>query len=101
MKYRHSYCHRFEHENLCVYLNGKEVLTIKNIEKMANISIDIEDNQTDLATLVTNVQTAFTGLQNSTLSGLSQALADLETALNALAAFQISFTASVAPPPAA
>ena len=62
-----------------------------------NIIIDIEDNQSDLTTAVGNVKTAFTALQNSTLAGLSQALADLETAVNTLDAFQITFTASVPP----
>jgi hypothetical protein len=101
MKHRHHHHHPFENEDLYVYINGKFSLIIKNIEKMATVSIDIEDNQADLTTLVTNFQTAYTALQNSTLSGLSQALADLSTAEAALAAFQISFTASVPAPPAA
>lgn len=64
---------------------------------MATISIDVEDNSADLATLVTNFQTAYAALQASPLSGLTQALADLTTASDALAAFQITFTASVPP----
>lgn len=93
-----QYRHRInKHCDLCVYLNGKEVLTIKNSKKMAIISIDIEDNQTDLATAVANFQTAYDALQNSTLANLSTALTDLQTANTALAAFQITFTASVAP----
>ena len=64
---------------------------------MATISIDIEDNAGDLTTAVSNFQTAYDALQNSTLANLGTALADLQQAQTALAGFQISFTASVAP----
>lgn len=99
MKISHQYAprHHYERENLDVYINRKLILTIKNIQKMATISIDIEDNEADLQTLVANFQTAYAALQNATLSNLTQTLADLTTASDALAAFQISFTASVPP----
>lgn len=65
---------------------------------MAQISIDIEDNEADLTTAITNFQTAYDALQNSTLANLGTALADLTTAQAALSGFQITFTASVVNP---
>lgn len=100
MKYRYSHHHHDEHGNLYVYLNKKLTLIIKNFEKMSIIQIDVEDNAPDLATAVANFQTAYDALQASTLANLTTALADLQTANAALAAFQISFTASVVPPTA-
>ena len=99
MKFRHQY-HPHHHswrESLDVFINGKLKLTIKNIQKMATISIEIDDNEADLDTAVANFQTAYDALQASTLANLGQALADLQTAQTALAGFKISFTASVPP----
>ena len=62
------------------------------------ISIDIEDNDTDLQTAIGNFKTAYDALQNSTLANLSTALADLTAANDVLAGFKINFTASVVNP---
>lgn len=103
MKHRCHHVHHPKHyrENIDVYIKGKLVLTIRNIKHMAVIQIDIEDNEADLQTAITNFQTAYTALQNSTLSNLGTALADLQTANDALAGFQINFTASVVNTPPA
>lgn len=95
MKFRHTHQHHSRGTTLVVYIQGKKVLTIKNIKKMATISIDIEDNDADLQTAIANFKTAYDGLQSSTLAGLPDALAALTTANDALAGFKISFTASV------
>lgn len=99
MKHRFSHYHQYN-ADYCVLYKEQEILTIKNIQAMSTISIDVEDNQADLTTLVTNFQTAYTTLQASPLSGLSDALTALTTASDALAAFEITFTASVVPPSA-
>ena len=101
MKFRCTHNNHKHHESLDVYLNGKLSLTIKNIQKMATISIDIEDNAPALATALSNFKTAYDALQAAPLSGLGQALTDLTAANDALRAFQITFTASVPAPPAA
>ena len=67
---------------------------------MAVIQIDIEDNEVDLQTAISNFKTAYDALQASTLTNLGTALADLATANDALAGFKIAFTASVVPPTA-
>jgi hypothetical protein len=103
MKRSISHYHQYD-ADYCVCRKGQIIFTLKNIRAMATINIDVEDNGADLATLVTNFQTAYTALQAATLSGLSAALTDLDTAQAALAAFQITFTASVVdatPPPTA
>lgn len=99
MKHRVHHWHISNREPLYIYLNGKLILTLKNYKNMATLSIDIEDNAVDLTTLVADFQTAYTALKGATISNLAQALTDLDTAETALAAFQITFTASV--PPAA
>lgn len=97
MKQRCHHRNVWKYDFFEIYLKGRYVTTLKT-KDMAIISIDIEDNAAEFATLVTNFQHAFTALQNSTLTGLPAALADLETAEIALASFQISFTASVVQP---
>jgi hypothetical protein len=98
MKFRHHHSphhhrhHYFHRENLDVYINGKLVLIIKNIQKMATISIDIEDNQADLDTLKTQIADSVTALSTAIEAG--------NAALASLQSFQISFTASVVPPTA-
>lgn len=82
-----------------MWLNGKLVIYLTRHKDM-NIQIDVEDNAADLQTAVDAVNTAVTNLQNSTLSGLTDALTALNTAISTLGSFQISFTASVVPPPA-
>jgi hypothetical protein len=88
--------HNHKGKDVKIYLNGKLKLHLKNY-KMATISIDIEDNQTDLDTAITNFKTAYDALQNSTLANLSGALSDLQKSNDALAGFQINFSASVVP----
>lgn len=89
MKCRHIHHHHSE-EDLYVYIKKKLILIIKNIQKMAIISIDIEDNQADLDTLKGQIATSVTALTNAIEAG--------NAALASLQAFQISFTASVVPP---
>lgn len=93
MRYRHRHHHHYEHEDLYVYIRGQLVLIIKNIKKMAQITIDIEDNQSDLDTLKGQIADSVTALSTAIEAG--------NAALASLQAFQISFTASVVPPPAA
>lgn len=96
MIYRHVHHHNhFGRYDLYVYINGGLKLIIKNIKKMANVIIDIEDNQSDLTTAVDAVSSAITALEGATLSGVADALAALNTAQSAISAFKISFTASV------
>lgn len=76
--------HRHDGKTVHVYINGKLKLTLKNY-KMATISLEVQDNQTDLDTLKQQV---------------ASAEAALSAALAAIQSFQISFTASVTPPPA-
>lgn len=64
--------------------------------EMATISIDVEDNEAELITLVGNFQSAYSALQSATLSTLGSTIADLQAASDALVAFKIQFTASVA-----
>lgn len=86
MNFSHIYHHHNKKENLYVYLNGKKVLTIKNIQKMATLSITVEDNQADLDSLKQQAQAAS--------DAVNSAIAQLQTVASALAAFQISFTVS-------
>jgi len=69
----------------------------KKYKVMEKVTIDINSNVADLQTAVANFQTAFAALQGSTLANLTQALADLDTAQQAIAAFQLSFTVSTEP----
>lgn len=88
MRYRHK--HRpLPNQSLYLYINGKLILTIKRIKTMANIIIDVEDNQAELDALKAQAADALTAITDGITK--AQAVAD------ALQAFQISFTASVAP----
>ena len=86
MKFHHTYRNHHKRENLYVYLNEKLVLTIKNIKKMATLSITVEDNQTDLDALKARVQPA--------ADALTAAITELQAISAEFAAFQISFTVS-------
>ena len=90
MRFTHRHRHRFS-ENLYVHINGKKVLTIKNIQKMAIISINVDDNQADLDALKSQITQASADFQT--------ALTNAQAAIAAFEAFQITFTASVAPTP--
>jgi hypothetical protein len=92
MNFRHTYRHHHKRQNLYVYLNGKLVLTIKNIKKMADLTLKVTDNQDELDALKGQVNDAVTALTAAIESG--------QTALASLQAFQISFTAEVVPPTA-
>jgi len=92
MIFSHSYHHHSRKENLYVYLNDKLVLTIKNIKKMATITLDVEDNQADLDTLKGQIADSVTALSTAIEAG--------NAALASLQAFQIAFTVSVVPPSA-
>lgn len=80
--------HETHGETVEVFLNGIWKFTLNNY-KMATISIDVEDNAADLATLIGNFNTALTNAQT--------AVTAVQDAATALSAFQITFTASVVP----
>lgn len=86
MIFTHSYCHHNKKDNLYVYLNHKKVLTIKNIKKMATLSITVEDNQADLDAIKEQAKAAS--------DAVDSAITQLQTVAAALAAFQINFTVS-------
>lgn len=86
MIFTHSYCHHNKKDNLYVYLNYKKVLTIKNIKKMATLSITVTDNQADLDALKAQIKSAS--------DALTSTIQAAQTALAALEAFEISFTVS-------
>lgn len=93
--------HRFHHhlhkhdgfdceaEELYISLRGQELACLIITKDMATISIEVDDNAADLAPLVQAVADASTAVET--------ALTALKTASDALAAFQITFTASVGP----
>lgn len=91
MTSRHSYVHHHKHyrENLDVCINNKLVLTIRNIQKMAIININVDDNQAELDALKQQAADA--------LASITDGITKAQAVAEALQAFQISFTASVAP----
>lgn len=85
---RHRSHHLTHGETIKVYVNGILKLKLKHY-KMQTISINVDDNQADLDALKSQAQAAS--------DALTAAIAQLETVSAALTAFQITFTASVAP----
>ena len=85
---RHRSHHHAHGETIRVLINGKLSLTLKHY-KMQTISINVDDNQADLDALKSQAQAAS--------DALTAAITQLETVSAALTAFQITFTASVAP----
>lgn len=86
MRHRYHRVHHGHDDVLYVYLDGKKVLTIKNLFKMAQISINVDDNEADLDLVKQHVAAAAAALSDAISAGQS-ALAELQ-------AFQISFSVS-------
>lgn len=80
-KCRLHHKHRKHFEIIHVYLDGQNVLSLKeNI--MANITIDVESNKADLDALVSQLDTA---------------LANVATITSQITSFQLTFTVTEVP----
>lgn len=93
MRYTHHHKHKHKNEDLCIIVNGIQLLIIKKIKKMQTIQINIDDNQSDLDVLKGQIADSVTALSTAIEAG--------NAALASLQSFQIAFTASVATPPSA